>query len=75
MESGLRDTKKFGFWDNQNSEPVIILNDSTIYIGLEKSKLFFEPLDLDDSKLNELTPSLDCKRHDLFGRAKWRCRS
>ena len=56
MESGLRDTKKFGFWDNQNSEPVIILNDSTIYIGLEKSKLFFEPLDLDDSKLNELIP-------------------
>ncbi|MDG2349539.1 MAG: hypothetical protein P8L65_02545 [Flavobacteriaceae bacterium] len=56
MESGLRDAKKFGFWDNQNSEPVIILNDSTIYIGLEKSKLLFEPLDLDDSKLNELTP-------------------
>ena len=54
LNNGLRDVKKFGFWDNQNSEPVIILNDSTIYIGLEKSKLLFEPLDLDDSKLNEL---------------------
>ena len=28
LNNGLRDVKKFGFWDNQYNEPVIILNDS-----------------------------------------------
>ena len=47
---------RYGFWDKQYKEPVIISNDSTIYIGLEKTKLTFEPLDLDDSQLHNLIP-------------------
>ena len=33
--------KKYGFWDTQYQEPIIILNDSTLYRGLDKTKISF----------------------------------
>ena len=48
--------KKYGFWDTQYQEPIIILNDSTLYRGLDKTKISFPKLDLDDSNLKALIP-------------------
>ena len=48
--------KKFGFWDHQFNEPIIIKNDSTILRGINKQPYTFKSLDLDKSKLINLTP-------------------
>ena len=51
-----RSVKKYGFWDTQYQESIIILNDSTLYRGLDKTKISFPKLDLDDSNLKALIP-------------------
>jgi len=47
---------KFGFWDHQFNEPIIIKNDSTILRGINKQPHTFKSLDLDKSRLINLIP-------------------
>ena len=47
---------KYGFWDHQFNEPIIIKNDSTILRGINKQPHTFKSLDLDKSRLINLIP-------------------
>ena len=57
------------FWDYQNDEPVIILNDSTILYGKNLKQKTIPKFNLDDSHLNELIPTHINDKTYLFDRA------
>lgn len=44
------------FWDDEFNEPVVIVSDSLMYRGFEKTPVRFKPLNIDKSKLNEMIP-------------------